>query len=79
MDGSRLLYVSGVYHKAWVEVSEEGTEAAAATGLVVNMRAMARPIAAPPVFRADHPFVFFIREGQSGSILFLGRLADPGK
>ena len=76
MDGTHGLYISGVFHKAWVEVNEAGTEAAAATGVVMAMRA-ARPIAHPPVFRADHPFVFFIREVPSGSILFLGRLANP--
>ena len=66
--------ISGVFHKAWVEVNEEGTEAAAAT--VVSLAAhfaMERP----PVFRADHPFVFLIRDTRSGSVLFLGRLADP--
>ena len=75
MDGSRDLFVSLVAHKAWVEVSEEGTEAAAATAVV-----MTRGIhEAPPrlTFRADHPFIFLIRHVPSGSILFLGRLADP--
>jgi serpin B len=77
IDGSRL-YISGVFHKAWGEVNEEGTEAAAATAAVVARAAM-RPVAPPPVFRADHPFVFLIRDTRSGSLLFLGRLADPGK
>ncbi len=78
MDGTRLLYISGVFHKAWGEVNEEGTEAAAAT--VVAMRALAvmKPPPPPPVFRADHPFIFFIRDTRSGSLLFLGRFADPG-
>jgi serpin B len=74
MTGSRDLYISGVIHKAFVEVNEEGTEAAAATG--VAMRAMAMPFP-PPVFRADRPFVFVIRDNGTGSILFIGRLTDP--
>jgi serpin B len=63
-----------VLHKAYVDVNEEGTEAAGATGVVMKMRATPGP---PPVFRADHPFLFLIRDVQSGSILFLGRLANP--
>ena len=77
MDGTRLLYISGVFHKAWGEVNEEGTEAAAATAVAVAARAVMKPPPPPPVFRADHPFIFFIRDTRSGSILFLGRLADP--
>ncbi len=74
MDGSRELFIGAVIHKAFVEVNEEGTEAAAATAVVMKLRSMPRPV---PVFRADHPFLFLIRENSSGSILFLGRLADP--
>ncbi len=79
MDGTKLLYISGVFHKAWGEVNEEGTEAAAATAVVVKARAVAKLPPPPPVFRADRPFVFFIRDTRSGSILFLGRLADPSR
>ena len=75
MDGARDLFVSAVVHKAYVDVNEEGTEAAAATGGVVAATAF-RP---PPVFRADHPFLFLIRDNHSGSILFLGRVVDPTK
>jgi len=64
-----------VVHKAFVDVEETGTEAAAATGVVMMKRA-ARP-APPVVFRADHPFLFLIRDNRSGSILFLGRLLRP--
>jgi len=78
MDGTRLLLISGVFHKAWAEVNEAGTEAAAATGIAVSAAVMRRP-APVPVFRADHPFLFLIRDTRSGSILFLGRLADPSK
>jgi serpin B len=70
----RDLFISGVFHKAWVEVSEEGTEAAAAT--VVAMPMGARP-APPVIFRADHPFIFLIRDNHSGSVLFMGRLGNP--
>jgi serpin B len=77
IDGTRLLYISGVFHRAWGEVNEEGTEAAAATVAPIAASAPMRPVAPPPVFRADHPFVFLIRDTRSGSLLFLGRLADP--
>jgi serpin B len=76
MSGStRKLYVSAVIHKAFVEVNEEGTEAAAATGVVVKRGSDEVPIRTE--FRADHPFVFLIRDNRSGSILFLGRVANP--
>lgn len=73
MDGDRDLFISAVIHKAYVDVNEEGTEAAAATGTA--MRTTSLQIR--PVFRADHPFVFLIRDAKSGSMLFLGRVADP--
>jgi serpin B len=76
MDGTRFLYLSAVLHKAFVDVNEEGTEAAAATAVVVKTRS-ARIEDPPAVFRADHPFVFLIRERSTGSLLFLGRLANP--
>ncbi len=74
MDGSRRLYLSAVLHKAFVEVNEEGTEAAAATAAVVGLRS-ARPMG--PRFRADHPFIYLIRDKATGSILFLGRYVTP--
>ena len=74
VDGSQDLYVSHVIHKAYVEVNEEGTEAAAATAVVMKMTCMPRPLV---VFRADHPFLFFIKHIQSGSVLFMGRLVNP--
>ncbi|MBP1721772.1 MAG: proteinase inhibitor serpin [Deltaproteobacteria bacterium] len=76
MTGGRDLFISAVVHKAFVDVNEEGTEAAAATG--VAMRLTAAPVS-PPVFRADHPFIFLIRHNPSGSILFLGRLTRPAE
>ena len=69
------LYISAVVHKAFVDVNEEGTEAAAATAVVMTLRsAMPEP---KPVFRADHPFIFVIRDKSSDSILFVGRVMDP--
>ncbi len=68
------LYLDDVFHETFVAVDEEGTEAAAATGAVMLMRGRPAPI---PVFRADHPFLFFIRDTRSGRILFAGRLASP--
>jgi serpin B len=76
MTGTRDLAISAVVHKAFVEVEEMGTEAAAATAVVMAPRAMAN-VESPVVFRADHPFLFFIRDNRSGSILFLGRLVRP--
>jgi serpin B len=72
IDGSGGLHISAVVHKAFVDVNEEGTEAAAATGVV--MTTMMRP---KPVFRADHPFVFLIRDTRNASVLFLGRIVTP--
>lgn len=75
MDGARDLVISAVVHKAFVDVNEQGTEAAAATGAAIRMLAVRpQPV---PTFRADHPFIFLIRDTRSGSILFLGRVADP--
>jgi serpin B len=74
MSSEEELFLSAVIHKAYVDVNEEGTEAAAATGVAVKS---ARAILKPAVFRADHPFVFLIRDNRTGSILFLGRLMNP--
>ena len=73
-----FLYISQVIHQAYVNVNEEGTEAAAATAVVIKIRCSA-PGPKTPVFRADHPFIFMITEEETGLILFLGRLGDPGK
>jgi len=75
MTGRKDLFISKVIHKAFVDVNEEGTEAAAATAVVMKESAIGRPL----TFRADHPFVFLIRESQTGSILFIGRIIDPTK
>jgi serpin B len=77
MDGTHNLFISDVIHKAYVDVDEQGTEAAAATGVVMTRAAMFRPVQPIPVFRADHSFLFLIRDNRTGSILFLGRVLDP--
>jgi serpin B len=76
MDGRpNWLYIGAVLHKAFVDVNEEGTEAAAATAVVMRIKMALNQ----PTFRADHPFIFLIRENTTGSILFLGRVMDPGQ
>ncbi len=72
-----LFCITNVIHKAFVDVSEEGTEAAAATAVVMGMTNAYHPPEVIPVFRADHPFIFLIQEKKTGSILFLGRLVNP--
>jgi len=73
IDGTRELFISHVVHKAFVAVDEEGTEAAAATGVIMPTSAP------PPVLQmvVDHPFIFLIRDKETGAILFLGRVLDP--
>jgi serpin B len=72
------LYITKVLHKAFVEVNEKGTEAAAATAVI-----MAVPSSAPirvaftPTFKADRPFIYLIRDRVTGSILFMGRMMEP--
>jgi serpin B len=75
MDGAQDLYIGNVLHKAFVSVDENGTEAAAATAVV--MEASAAPAGPPIVFTVDRPFIFMIRDDQSGSLLFLGRVLNP--
>ena len=72
------LSISEVIHKAYVDVDEAGTEAAAATA-VLAIGGSAMPPADPLTFRADHPFLFFLRDKTSGAILFAGRVSDPSK
>jgi len=74
IDGTKQLYVSSVVQKAFIEVNEEGSEAAAATGAVVMMRSMPAP---PEQFVADHPFLFYLRDTTTGMLLFQGRVVNP--
>ncbi|MCI0456905.1 MAG: serpin family protein [Gemmataceae bacterium] len=73
MTSREKLFISHVVHKAFVDVNEAGTEAAAATAVVIE-RESAPP---PATFRADRPFVFLIRDNRTGSILFVGRVSNP--
>jgi len=75
MDGSRDLYISAVLHKAFVAVDEAGTEAAAATVVIVEASSM--PVSSPLEFKVDRPFLFLIRDNTSGAVLFLGRVLNP--
>jgi len=70
------LSISNVIHKAFVDVNEAGTEAAAATAVIFTESAMI-VTEAPPVFRADHPFLLILRDQTNGSVLFMGRVVDP--
>lgn len=73
MDGKKgMLYLHEVVHKGFVDVNETGTEATGATGAIVDLRG--RP---SPEFRADHPFLFLIRDTRTGAVLFLGRFNEP--
>ena len=73
MDGKGNLFISKVIHQAFVEVNEEGTEAAAATGVVMEATAVRPRI----IFRADHPFVFMIVDKRTQTVLFMGRVNNP--
>ncbi|MGQ0629132.1 MAG: serpin family protein [Phycisphaerales bacterium] len=75
------LFIGSVLHKAWVEVTEKGTEAAAATAVMAEIgAAMRREEMVPftPVFRADRPFLFLIRDRATGAVIFMGRMSNPG-
>ncbi|MFP4498858.1 MAG: serpin family protein [Vulcanimicrobiota bacterium] len=80
MTGNRELFISAVVHKAFVDVNEEGTEATAATA--VEMIAGSAPPREPPEvieFKADHAFIFIIRDNQTENFLFMGRIMNPLK
>ena len=74
IDGKKDLYVSEVLHKAIIEVNEEGSEAAAVTAIVVGITSTIHKPETIEYFRADHPFVFFIRDNRNGMILFSGHI-----
>jgi serpin B len=75
MTGVKDLFISHVIHQAYVEVNEEGTQAAAATAVIMDK--LAAPQEQIHTFKADHPFVFIIQQKSSGNILFMGRVSDP--
>jgi serpin B len=70
INGKGDIWISDVFHKAFIEVNEEGTEAAAGTAVVLTIHL-------DMVFRADHPFIFIIKDNRTGSILFMGRVMNP--
>ena len=73
------LYISKVIHQADIEVNEEGTEAAAATAVIMSVPKSMSPSPRPVIFRADHPFIFFIRHRPTNTILFIGRVMNPNE
>lgn len=76
MTGKKDLFVGEVIHQAFVEVNEEGTEAAAATAIVAPTGAAFNE-RRRTIFKVDHPFIFLIQEKKTGLILFIGRVIDP--
>ncbi|MDP8264572.1 MAG: serpin family protein [Candidatus Aceula lacicola] len=76
MSGNKDLFISDVIHKAFVKVDEKGTEAAAATAVVMTFKGVMMPQETKK-FTADHSFIFMIRDMQTKSILFIGRIMDP--
>jgi serpin B len=74
MTGKKDLYISDIIHKAFIATDESGTEAAAATAVI--MRATAMPVT-PLEVKIDRPFIFLIRDIQTGTVLFVGRVLDP--
>jgi serpin B len=77
MAGHRGLYIWKVIHTAFVEVNEEGTEAAAASAVTTKLTMSLHSERRQLIFRADHPFIFAVFDRQLGSILFLGRIMKP--
>ena len=79
-EATKQLFIGEVLHKAWIDVTEEGTEAAAATAGVMLAGAAMQPVEMVPFipkFHADRPYLFLIRDAKSGTILFLGRMGSP--
>lgn len=75
MNGNKELYISKVVHKAFIKVNEEGTEAAAATGVVMSRKSISRV----EEFNANRPFIFLIQDNKTGALLFMGKLVNPTK
>lgn len=74
----KSLYIDSVIHQTFIELDEGGTEAAAATAVAIARATMRIPVETKTTeFRADHPFVYFITDDESGAVLFMGRMSDP--
>ena len=77
-DPTQQLYIAEAFHKAFIEVNEKGTEAAAATALPMPMAgALPQDMPFTPTFRADRPFLYLLRDRESGAVLFIGRMMNP--
>ena len=70
------LYIKDIIHKSFIDVNEKGTEASAITTISLGLTSIPPP---PPIFKADHPFVFLIQERETGQILFVGKVVNPKK
>ncbi|HYX09808.1 MAG TPA: serpin family protein [Bacteroidales bacterium] len=77
INGKKNLYIDAIVHKAFVGVEEKGTEAAASTAVVMSLKSAMTEEPEPVTFKADHPFLFVIRERSTGCIIFMGKLSDP--
>ena len=72
-----MIFIYDIIHKAFVEVNEEGTEAAAATAVIIGRETLSALPVEPILFRADKPFAFMIMHNPSNTVLFLGKMNDP--
>ena len=78
IDGNKNLFISQVIHQAYIDVTESGTTAAAATAVVIGINADFISYSPPPIpFTVDHPFIFMIVENATNTVLFMGRVDDP--
>ena len=75
--GTGGVHIDKALHKTFIDVAEEGTEAAAATAIIMKRTSLAERPADVVTFRADHPFFYLITENNSGAILFIGRYMKP--
>ena len=75
IDGKKDLFIQNVFHKAFIEVNEEGTEAAAATAVVIGLKSVSPE--EYKIFKANHPFIFFIVDKRTDLILFMGKIVNP--
>ncbi|MCX8083614.1 MAG: serpin family protein [Calditerrivibrio sp.] len=79
MDGSTKLKIGNVIHKTFIEVDEEGTEAAGATAVLMIKKTSVKETKKPIIFRADRPFIIIIQHNKTGAIMFIGRVFDPSR
>jgi serpin B len=79
MTGRKDLYISHVIHKAFINVNESGTEAAAATVVIMRLTSRRMETSNTKIFNANHPFIFLIKDNTTGSILFMGKTMNPEK